>query len=73
MESRAVDANSCAHAACTPPVELVTSAAPLPTYAHSMHCAIRRGLAVRHLLRTQILKPAEKKQKFMYAGGAGRP
>jgi len=23
--------------------------------------------------RAQILKPAEKKQKFMYAGGAGRP
>lgn len=39
----------------------------------SMHRAVRQGLAVRHLLRAQILKPAEKKQKFMYAGGAGRP
>lgn len=59
----------CACGIHTQPVELVISAAPIP----GMHCVIRPGLAVRHFLPTQILKPAEKKQKFLYAAGAGRP
>ncbi len=33
----------------------------------------RRTEGLSAARRAQILKPAEKKQKFMYAGGAGRP